>query len=509
MKIGIVLAGERVSVEITYIGELKQDVDGIHFSIPIWVAPRYILNSLVKHRSAADSVTSPIDHTIRTKIAVDVILPEGKIIEGIESPSHMIAVPIGAISTATQEVPKTNRASTNLPHIIAGLEEDFILAIKSNDEGITYALLETHSTISSHRALTVSFITQFSPQDSPSPSEIVFIADCNNNLKDDVPMLISALKVFFKSLPINVKFNICSYRTRIDFLWPQSKDYSSETLQEAMQYTATLRTSYGGIDTFKVIQATIESRLPEIPLEIILLTGRDVRKQIPLISYVGEQVEKAERHIRIFCLGVGNAILLSTIERISGVGNGLSQRVQSGKRLDTSVIHMLRGALNPHIGDATLEIKYAEDDGFELVDKVTDKFEILHSEHKDFNTSLPVPGSNSKDADVWETCCPQSSRLQIEYMVFLQALEQLYIFLYVQERYRETRYLLLYAARCLTGHQFSKFQFKCSQKKAQRFINLQPGRQWKTLKGPKNGRTTRQLLKLKASPRKKARHSKS
>ncbi|KAJ8062371.1 hypothetical protein OCU04_008915 [Sclerotinia nivalis] len=67
---------------------------------------------------------------------------------------------------------------------------------------------------------------------------------------------------------------------------------------------------------------------------------------------------------------------------------------------------MLRGALSPHIADAIFEVKYEEDDDFELVDKVTDKMEILLSKHEELNTSSPVPGSNSKDVDASELYYP-------------------------------------------------------------------------------------------------------
>ncbi|KAJ8062372.1 hypothetical protein OCU04_008916 [Sclerotinia nivalis] len=154
-----------------------------------------------------------------------------------------------------------NRASTTLLHITAGLEKDFILAIYSDDDiGTPYALLETHPTIPNHRAQGVSFITQFSPPDSPppSPSEIVFVAECDSHMRDDIPMLISALKIFLKSLPTNVKFNIRSFRTKIDFLWPQSKDYSSETLQEVMQHIATFDASYGGMENSRQLKLLLK-----------------------------------------------------------------------------------------------------------------------------------------------------------------------------------------------------------------------------------------------------------
>ncbi|KAI9643283.1 hypothetical protein NHQ30_007900 [Ciborinia camelliae] len=418
MRIGNVPTGVRVLVEITYIGELEQYVDGILFTIPTWIAPSYGLNSPAKHPSAAESVTSPIiDHITPTiEITVDIILPEGQIIKGIESPSHMIAVSIGTISTATQEAPTMNRASTTLSHVTAGLEKEFILAIQSNDTGTPYALLENHPTIPNHRALIVSLVSQFSPPDSlSSPSEIVFVADHSHRIRDDIPsrfrhdipMLNSALKVFLKSLPTNVKFNICSFGTKNDFLWPQSKDYNSETLQEAMQYIAIFDASYGGKKRFKAIQATIERRLSEMPLEIILLTDGSSRYDAGLFDYVSEQVEKAQGNIRIFCLAIGNASLPAMNEKISRPGNGISQCVQSGERLEASVVHLLRGALSPHVWDTILEVKYDEDDDFELVDKVTDKMEILLSEHEESNTSSPVLGSNNKDMDASQAYYPQ------------------------------------------------------------------------------------------------------
>ncbi|APA16089.1 hypothetical protein sscle_16g108590 [Sclerotinia sclerotiorum 1980 UF-70] len=391
-KIGIVPAGERVSVEITYIGELKQDVYGIHFTIP----------------TLDRSPLCPIDHiAVDIKITVDVILPEGQIIKGIESQSHMIATSIGTISTATQEVPKMNRASAILSHVTAGLEKDFILAIHSDDMR-PYALLETHPTIPNYRALGASFITQFSPPDSspPSPSEIVFVAEYSSHMRAHIPMIVLALNVFLKPLPTNVKFNIRSFRTKDDFLWPQSKNYSSETLQEAMQYIKTFDASYGGMGKLKVIKDTIDSRLPEIPLETILLTSGNTSKEIPLIAYVSDQVEKAQGKIRIFCLEIGNTVSGTMIERLLRIGNGFSQCVQHGERLDASVIHILREALSPHIADAIFEVKYEEDDDFELVDEVTDKMEILLSKHEESTIPSPVPGSNNKDTDASEPCYP-------------------------------------------------------------------------------------------------------
>ncbi|TGO23058.1 hypothetical protein BPAE_0145g00070 [Botrytis paeoniae] len=126
-RIGHVPFEERVHVEITYVGELKQNLDSMYFSIPAWIAPHYGLNSLAKHPSTAESATSSIDHiTGGIKITVDMILPEGQVIKRVESPWHMIAVSAGTDSAASQEGPTMIWASATLSNITTGLEKDFL-----------------------------------------------------------------------------------------------------------------------------------------------------------------------------------------------------------------------------------------------------------------------------------------------------------------------------------------------------------------------------------------------
>lgn len=166
--------------------------------------------------------------------------------------------------------------------------------------------------------------------------------------------------------------------------------------------------------------ATIDRRYSDLPLEIILLTDGDIWRQNELFEYVNQQVAskfnweanttsypivsfhvkhcpKSKFHlkkailtpdhlgsdgkIRIFPLGIGNGVSHSLIEGLARAGNGFAQAVQSGERLDKSVVRMLRGALSPHITDYTLEVKYEqEDDDFEVIEKVTEGMKVLLSD---------------------------------------------------------------------------------------------------------------------------------
>jgi hypothetical protein len=400
--LGNIPAGETVIVEITYIGELKHnDLEGIRFTIPTNIAPRYgsgpgnnnsARRGLFGSTSPAEQVRAnlPVQPDGGIQITVDVNLPEGLSVKGLQSPSHPIAVSIGTISTAVQADPALNKASATLSLGTAALEKDFVLIVQSKDTGIPKALLETHPTIPNHRALMATLVPKFSLP--PSPSEIVFVADRSGSMRQNIPMLISALRVFLKSLPIGIKFNICSFGSHNTFLWPQSKGYSSETLQICIDHISTFNSNYGGTETYGAIKATIERRLTDLPLEVILLTDGDIWSQGQLFEYVNEQVKKTDGNIRVFPLGIGSGVSHALIEGLARAGNGFAQAVQDGERLESSAIRMLRGALTPHITDYTLEVKYEqEDDGFEVIEKVTESMKTLLAD------SEPV-GSNLADS---------------------------------------------------------------------------------------------------------------
>jgi hypothetical protein len=372
-KLGNIPAGQSVIVEITYIGELKHhETDGIRFTIPTKIAPRYGSGPALGSGFQAQDGAG-------IKITVDVNMPEGSFIRAVQSPSHPIAVSMGTVSTASSADPLMSKASATLSLGSTALEKDFVLIVQSKDVGTPKAILETHPTIRNHRALMATLVPKFSLP--PSRPEIVFVADRSGSMEYNIPMLISAMKVFLKSMPVGVKFNICSFGSSCSFLWEKSETYSQETLQKANDHLLRFRADMGGTETYSAIKATIDRRYTDIPLEIMLLTDGDIWRQEDLFRYINQQVEQTNGNIRVFPLGIGNGVSHALIEGLARAGNGFAQAVQNGERLENSVVRMLRGALSPHITDYTLEVKYEkQNDDFELVDKVTEGMKILLSE---------------------------------------------------------------------------------------------------------------------------------
>lgn len=373
-KLGNIPAGQSIIVEITYIGELKHtETEGIRFTIPTSIAPRY---------GSGPAATSTLQTNTNQgiKITVDVNMPEGSFIKGVQSPSHPIAVSMGTISTATNADPTMSKASATLSLGTSALEKDFVLIVSSKDVGIPKALLETHPTIPNHRALMATLVPKFSLP--PSRPEIVFVADQSGSMAGKPnSMLIQAMNILLKSIPLGVKFNICPFGSTSKFLWPKSQPYTAEALDQATRYVNAFQANMGGTETYGAIKKTIDRRFSDLPLEIIILTDGDIWHQEQLFKYLNEQVEETNGNIRVFPLGIGSGVSHSLIEGMARAGNGFASAVQDGERLDAPVVRMLRGALSPHITDYTLEVKYErQDDDFEVIEKVTEGMRVLLSE---------------------------------------------------------------------------------------------------------------------------------
>ncbi|KAF4949134.1 hypothetical protein FGADI_9138 [Fusarium gaditjirri] len=397
--IGNVPAGEKVQVDITYLGELKHDaqVDGLRFTIPTQIVPRY---------GEAQSLPSPnVIQKERMSITIDAEMPDGSAIKSIQSPSHPLSVEIGTTSTTKSQDPSLQRASATLQQGTTHLEQDFVVQVVATKLGEPSAILETHPTIPNQRAIMTTLVPKFKlPAEKP---EIVFICDRSGSMGSQIPGLKTALQIFLKSLPVGVKFNICSFGSHFSFLWDRSQSYSQETLDQAVQHVETFDSDYGGTEMYQPFEATFQKRYKDMNLEVFLLTDGEIWSQDRLFQLINKEVADSKGAARVFSLGIGAGASTSLIEGIARAGNGFAQTVADDEKMDKKVVRMLRGALFPHISDYSLEIKYekpdssAEDD-FELIEKVVDalKIETVEDEEKAKEVEAPKKTISLFDASV-------------------------------------------------------------------------------------------------------------
>ena len=381
-KIGNIPAGETINIVVTYVGELKHDVgaESIRFTIPTNIAPRYEHSIQGRGTSVNHNYGAAIAHGDSISIIVDIDMAEGCLIRELRSPSHPVAVTLGNTSRASSSDQFTgSRASASLSQKHAELDRDFVLEVVNKACTTPKAVLEAHPGDSRDRALMVTLVPSF--ELPPAKSEIILVADRSGSMQSKIPTLVSALKIFLKSLPVGIYFNICSFGTSHTFLWESSHLYTEQSLDEATQHVDTFAANYGGTETFEAVKASIEIRKVHLDLALILCTDGHIWQQQQLFTYLNKEVQDSKSAVRVFPLGIGNTVSSGLMEGVARAGKGFASIVGENEKLDAKVVRMLKAALTENTTNYRLEVNYGpddeDDDGFVLVERVTDSLDAV------------------------------------------------------------------------------------------------------------------------------------
>ncbi|KAI1114998.1 von Willebrand factor type A domain-containing protein [Nemania sp. NC0429] len=368
-KIGNVANEATVVVEVVLIGELRHDAElnGTRFTIPAFIAPRY----------GADPKTGlpSYHHSARglIQVVIDFQSPEGCPIQQIQSPSHRIAVTVGRTTDMPTTAYMANRASATFSFDSAVLDKDFVVIANVKDLDVPKAFLETHPTIPAQRALMATLVPRFNL--APTYGEVVFIVDRSGSMIGKMKLVIQAMTILLKSLPVGVKFNVCSFGTQHAFLWPRSKSYNDENLDEALTHVGAFQTNFGGTNILNPVKATISQRFTDMLLDAIILTDGEIWDQQIIFDIIRQA--SSEHKCRFFSLGIGPGASTALVEGIATAGSGVSQFVDEGEKMDKKMVRLLKAALTPHIEDYSLEVKYKQDeDDFEIIESVNETSEV-------------------------------------------------------------------------------------------------------------------------------------
>src|ERR1051325_3107596 len=178
-----------------------------------------------------------------------------------------------------------------------------------------------------------------------------------------------ALELLLRSLPEDCYFNIVSFGSRHDSLFPKSQLYSETSLSKAISLAQTMTSNYGGTEIFAALKWVFENSRNDMPTSVFLITDGEVWNVDQTAELVRENEEKKKDDLRLFSLGIGDSVSHNLVESVARAGKGYAQFVTNNERMDKKVIGMLKNALKPPIKD--YKITWTDTDYTELAESVT------------------------------------------------------------------------------------------------------------------------------------------
>ncbi|PKY14727.1 hypothetical protein RhiirB3_380336 [Rhizophagus irregularis] len=228
-------------------------------------------------------------------------------------------------------------------------EKDFILMIKSKEIDQPRAFVEYNPETETNCVM-LTLVPKFSL--NVIMSELVFIVDRSGSMGiEPMKKAAQALELLLHSLSEDCYFNVISFGSRYDSLFPKSQLYSEKSLSKALNLAQTMTSNYGGTKIHNVLEWVFKNSRDDMPISVFLITDGRVRDVDEIVELVRENEEKKKDNLRLFSLGIGDSVSHNLVESVARAGKGYAQFVTNDERMDKKVIGMLKNAIKPPIKD--------------------------------------------------------------------------------------------------------------------------------------------------------------
>lgn len=331
-------------VETEYVCSLEYDTQysGLRFSIPFTLFPRYgefLLQDISGHSET--SLNNP-EHGIF--VSVEYVGDEN--FQSLSCVSHKEAQMVGYKTTYSNENPN--------------LEIDFVTILKLKNQTTISAVYEPIAsngidlpTPALKNVLEINFNSYQLPElivPSSAEKEIIFIIDRSGSMHGNIQTLKAAMRLFVSSFPNNSTtiFNIISFGSDFEMLWPNSKPLNAESFDEVQNLIDSIDANMGGTEILDPIKKAVKSRRTGIntETEIVLLTDGEVFNINEIREFIQMTQQEKSSSIRFFSLGIGDYVSHALLDAIAEAGKGCKQTVMNEERMDQKVIKLLKICLS-------------------------------------------------------------------------------------------------------------------------------------------------------------------
>uniref|UniRef100_A0A6B2KX07 VWFA domain-containing protein n=1 Tax=Arcella intermedia TaxID=1963864 RepID=A0A6B2KX07_9EUKA len=193
-------------------------------------------------------------------------------------------------------------------------------------------------------------------------SEIIFIVDRSGSMAGSrLNQAKNALQLFLRSLPQNSLFNIVSFGSTFNTLFPKSTKLTEASLATATHYVAQMEANMAGTNILEPIKSVLNQfkqmkdqdpgSYQQYPKQVFCLTDGEVDNTQEVLKFVKNNIDEA----RIFTFGIGSEASKTLVRGIAKYGRGKEEFVVSGERIEPKVMKQLKRALMPILKNITID----------------------------------------------------------------------------------------------------------------------------------------------------------
>uniref|UniRef100_A0A3Q1KEB8 von Willebrand factor A domain containing 5A n=1 Tax=Anabas testudineus TaxID=64144 RepID=A0A3Q1KEB8_ANATE len=356
LSVGSLPPGESASIRLEYVTELAvQADDGLRFCLPAVLNPRY------QPQGASVQVTSVPASLVPYSLSFSARVSSPRPISKVES------------STSLDPLQYLNAEKTQATVKLAAghkFDRDVELLIYYTDAHQPTAVVEAGQasakpgTLMGDPVVMVSLYPEF-PQSVMSSvascGEFIFLLDRSgsmscplNNSNHQETRIASArdtLLLLLKSLSMGCYFNIYSFGSSYEHIFPKSVEYSETTMEEALKKVEQMTADLGGTEILEPLKHIYSQPcIPNQPRQLFVFTDGEVGNTKEILQLV---TRNSGSH-RCFSFGIGEGASTALINGLAKEGGGHAQFISGADRMQPKVMQSLRFSLQPAVVDISV-----------------------------------------------------------------------------------------------------------------------------------------------------------
>jgi Ca-activated chloride channel homolog len=372
LRVGNLMPGEEATVRLNLSGPLPTSEGAATFRFPLVVAPRYVPGQPLSGPAVGAGTGSDTDAVPdASRITPPVLLPgyPNPVRLSLTVDVHPSALSLGEFRCSLHSVVEA-ADDAGVRRIVlqpgARLDRDFILRFRIAGSGVGSSLfVKPDAAGSQEGTFALTLVPPADLAQTQRPRDVAFVLDRSGSMKGwKMVAARRALARMVETLTDRDRFSVYAFDDRIE---------TPPELHNAGLVAATDRHRFLAAEFLGRIEARGGTEMaPPLELAVHTLGGVDTRRERILVLVTDGQVGNEDqilhhlgesvRHIRIFALGIDQAVNEGFLRRLAALGRGACELVESEQRLEEVMAQVHR-----HIGTPVLTGLRLEPAGFQVV----------------------------------------------------------------------------------------------------------------------------------------------